>query len=86
MKAIDLLKLFREPFNLFVANGIQLTDVKLIDMYDDYVRMHKDGEKSHSFRFFKSIRFVLRIIVQTYNVQPLKRIHIAYSSVSIQNL
>lgn len=46
MKAIDLLKLFREPFYLFVANGIQLADVKLIDMYDDYVRMHEDGDKT----------------------------------------
>ncbi len=45
MKTIDLLKLFREPYYLFVANGIQLDDIRFIDMYDDYVKMHTDGEK-----------------------------------------
>ena len=36
MKAIDLLKnYFVESFYLFVANGYNFTDVKLIDMCDD---------------------------------------------------
>lgn len=59
MKAIDLLKLFREPYNLFVANGIHPDDIRLIDMYDDYVRMHDDGEKT---------TYIVSVLAGKYNI------------------
>lgn len=59
MKTIDLLKLFREPYYLFVANGIQLDDIRFIDMYDDYVKMHADGDK---------VTYIVSFLAGKYNI------------------
>lgn len=59
MKTIDLLKLFREPYYLFVANGIQLDDIRFIDMYDDYVKMHADGKK---------VTYIVSLLAGKYNI------------------
>lgn len=59
MKTIDLLKLFREPYYLFVANGIQLDDIRFIDMYDNYVKMHADGEK---------VTYIVSLLAGKYNI------------------
>lgn len=45
MKAVEILKLLREALKMMSDNGLRLDDWRYVEMYADYVRMKRDGEK-----------------------------------------
>lgn len=59
MKAVELLKIFREPLNLMSKNGIYLEDYKYVEAYEHFLQMRMYGVK---------YRAAIAILAKEWNV------------------
>jgi len=59
MKAVELLKIFREPLNLMSKNGILLEDYKYVEAYEHFLQMRMYGVK---------YRVAISILAKEWNV------------------
>lgn len=61
MKQYDLIKSAASILNIFAKNNIDIKDVHYLKLYEDYVRLKREGHK---------ITYIVYYLVQQYSVAP----------------